>query len=110
MSIDLFDDVVDDASVTEMRVGQIGTVRGLLEAVRYGDRRSGPGIVVRFADWGMLAIEVESEAAARSIPFRINEYVCVKVQCVDEDATVQALAIWQMGGGGVPLPLGEPMP
>lgn len=28
-ALDLFDDIVDDASVPEMRVGQIGTVKGM---------------------------------------------------------------------------------
>lgn len=115
--VDLFDDIVDDASVVEMRVGQIGTVKGKLESVRYGDgtRRGrirggggSPSLVISFADWGQMAILLPDIPTAKGIRIPLGAYVCVKVQCISEDAEVMALAIWEMGQGNV-QPLGEPM-
>jgi len=118
--IDLFDDIVDDASVVEMRVGQIGTVKGKLENIRYGGAErtargekqnpnwADPSLCIAFADWGMLSITIRDYATAKGIRIPLGTYVCVKVQCISEDAEVMALAIWEMGKGNV-QPLGEPM-
>ncbi len=128
---DIFDDIVDDASVHEMRVGQVGTVKGKLEAVRRGDaagsrraldynhysakhsdhvgNRWSPSIVITFSDWGMLDIPLQDMTTYDSIRYPLGTYVCVKVQCINENAEVMALAIWEMGGAGVPIPLGTPM-
>lgn len=118
--IDLFDGNVDDTNVHEMRVGQIGTVKGMLENVRYGGAMLGargekqnlswgadPSLCIAFSDWGMLFIALRDYATARSISIPLGAYVCVKVQCINEDAELMALAIWEPGKGNI-LPLGEP--
>jgi hypothetical protein len=109
---DIFPDLVDDASVSEMRVGQIGTVRGRLDGLSDGSTGfgHGPWMQLQFGDWGTLAIWLPDDAI-RTVRqhFQIGDYISVKVQCVDEDANVVALAIWELGAGKVPIPLGELM-
>lgn len=119
-ALDLFDDLVDDASVSEMRVGQIGTVKGKLENVRYGGADgtarkeiqnphwADPSLTIAFADWGMLAITLRDYAAAKGIRIPLSTYVGVKVQKIHEDGDLMALAIWELGGLTV-QPLGEPV-
>lgn len=119
--IDLFHDTIYDTNVHEMRVGQIGTVRGKLENIRYGgsgrsargERQnpnwSDPSLCIAFADWGMLSITLRDYATAKGIRIPLGTYVCVKVQCISEDAEIMALAIWEMGDNPVPIPLGEPI-
>lgn len=122
MEIDLFDDIVDDASVHEMRVGQIGTVKGKLENVRFGGGRTtarkekanphwgtDPSLCIAFADWGMLSITLRDHKTAKAIPFPLGTYVGVKVQCISEDAEVMALAMWELGDNPVPIAMAEPV-
>lgn len=111
---DIFDDAVTDESVHEMRVGQIGTVNGRLDAVLYGnDGRlpggiSAPALRIAFSDWSNIHIALRDYATAKGLRIPIRTYVTVKVQCISEDAEVMALAIWEMGNP-VPIALGEPM-
>lgn len=119
-ALDLFDDIVDDASVPEMRVGQIGTCKGKLENIRYGGGRTtarsetqnanwgDPSLTIAFADWGMLAVTLRDYATAKGIRIPLGTYVGVKVQKIHEDGDLMALAIWELGDGGAVIPLGEP--
>lgn len=124
--LDIFPDPVTDENVHEMRVGQIGTIRGKLENVRYGDgkgrrklpsgretgfplARGTPGLVVTLADWSMIAAGIIDTCTAKSIRIPLGTYVAVKVQCINEDAELMAIAIWELGDNPVPMPLGVPI-
>lgn len=113
------DPITSDDDLRDLREGAIVTVKGQLESVRYdrarhrnrgrlravrdGMPRDLPGIVITFADWSMVHINTVDDDAARSIRIPLREYVTVKARVIDEDMTLEAVAIWTQGG--VPIPL-----
>lgn len=112
--VDLFHDNVDDTNVHEMRLGQIGFVKGRLDSVRYGgavpapDAVTSPSLQIIFPDWGELFITLRDYATAKGLRVPLGARVTVAVQCISEDAEVMAIAIWE-AGNPVPIPLGVPM-
>jgi hypothetical protein len=88
--------------------GEIITFKGRLAAVRRADptgNRWKPSIVLAFTDWSMVLIGLVDGCTARSIRAPLGCYVTVKARAIDEDGTLQAIAMWEPGG--VPQPLGK---
>jgi len=95
--------------------GEIITFKGKLEGVRYardastgyghfvGRARETPCLMLTFSDWSEVFVNIVDQATARGIRIPLSSYVTVKARVVDEDGTLEAIAIWTPGG--VPQPL-----
>ena len=106
---DIFDEPIDADNVHEMRVGQIGTVRGRMSVRNWSIPPDVPAVLtITDADWSVVYVNLPDRAAHSAIPIALNAYVGVKVQCVDEDCTLVALAIWELPDGSPVIPLGAP--
>lgn len=111
----MIEPITSDDDLRDLREGAIVTLKGKLENVRYGgDGRSargekqnihwpGASLVVTFADWSMVAVNVVDGPTAKGIRIPLSSYVTVKARVIDEDGTLEAIAIWTPGG--VPQPL-----
>lgn len=102
---DIFAEDIDANNMHEMRVGQIGTVRGRLE-LRGSTARA--ILMISTIDWGSVYVHLPDGKSGSAIPFAFRTYVGVKVQCVDEDCTLVALAIWELPDGSPVIPLSAP--
>ena len=105
---DIFEELIDNLNMHEMRVGQIGTVKGRLSVKNWGVHDMPAVLAITDADWTDVFVHLPDRAAHSAIPFALNAYVGVKVQCVDEDCTLVALAIWELPDGSPVIPLGAP--
>lgn len=83
--------------------GEIITFKGKLDAVRWNPPHRGASVCLSFADWSLVSIDVCDVCTAQGIRIPLSSYVTVKARVVDEDGTLEAIAIWTQGG--VPIPL-----
>lgn len=112
----MIEPITSDDDLRDLREGAIVTLKGKLENVRYGEKtwastsrsrfaRGEPCVVIAFADWSMLTVNVVDESTARAIRIPLSRYVTVKARVIDEDGTLEAISIWEPGG--VPIPLAK---
>lgn len=100
------DNITSDEDLVGLRMGAIVNVKGKLDAVitKPTNGLCAPYLCVAGPDWSLIYVNLADEATARSIRTRLGAYVTVKAEVTSEDAELEAIAMWEMGGG-VPLPL-----
>lgn len=89
-----------DDMTCDWGVGEVVTIKGKLDAVIFGT----PSICIAFPDWTLIYVHLASHVRSAALkPVRIGSYVTVKARVVDEDCTLEAIALWEQGG--VPIAL-----
>lgn len=100
MSLDP-DELIDDTNWPDMRIGDVGTVVGKLEAVMFGN----PGnLVIAMPDWSQLIIQCAGNTVRDTKAIALSTLVRVRVVRTEDGLLAQMIRNLT---GGVPIPLAE---
>lgn len=95
------DTVTSYDDLTALREGAIVTLKGRAALVpsSHTPHKGALAIHMNFADWSMVYIGLAEPVAV----FPTGRQVTLKARVIDEDGTLEAIAVWEPGGSPIPL-------